>query len=171
MALETLLTGAKLLSKPLDDLYTLAKEKARPRVVRWHQAKHLNTLYKKIDSVQKVKTIWQIDREVKLMAFFYPSRVIVDGNAKTVTRVDELPASGNSIIQGIVGQGKSIFLRYLCIRTLKEGKKIPVFFELRRVEKGQTLRDHVYAVLESLGFEVRRIIRSLRIVRNVRIPT
>ncbi len=154
MAGESLLAAAKLLSKPLEDLYSLGKEKAGSRLLRWRQAKHINSLYKKIDAVQKIKTIWQIDKEVKLMTFYYPLKVQINNKATPITDIRELGPSGNCVIQGIVGQGKSIFLRYLCIRELALGKRIPIFFELRRIERTQTLRSHIDGVLKTYGFEI-----------------
>jgi predicted NACHT family NTPase len=50
-----------------------------------------------------------------------------------------------------VGQGKSIFLRYLAARELTLGEWVPVFMELRRLTGTRSVADQVVEELKSLG--------------------
>jgi len=88
------------------------------------------------------------------MTFYYPSRIQIDNTPTVIADIHDFAPSGNCVIQGTVGQGKSIFLRYLCIRELRQGKRIPIFLELRRIEKGQSFRSYLYAVLTAYNFDV-----------------
>lgn len=154
MPIESLMAGAKILQKPLNDLYDLGKDVAKTHLSRWRSTKTINQLYKKISVVQKVKTIWQVDKEVKLLSFYYPSKLIIDGKSKAILSVRDLPPANHIVLQGTVGQGKSIFLRFLCIRELSQGSRIPVFLELRRLEQGRSLRSFIYDGLRNLGFNI-----------------
>lgn len=104
---ESLLAGASALRKPISDIYEIGKDKFKNELAKWKFNKHTNSLYRKISSVQKVKTIWQVDKEVNLKQFYYPSRVINDKKLIAVNTINKLPHDGSIILQGIVGQGKS----------------------------------------------------------------
>lgn len=151
---EALVAGARLLARPLDDLYQLGKQSATLKLTKLRNTRSINLLYKKIDAVQKVKTIWQIDKEVKLMRFYYPSKVVINNVPKIVTSIGELSQEGNCVIQGTVGQGKSIFLRYLCVQELSSAKRVPIFFELRRIERGQSFKQYLYGVFKAFDIEI-----------------
>lgn len=68
----------------------------------------------------------------------------------------DFPQIGGIVIQGTVGQGKSIFLRYLCIQELQNQSsgRIPVLVELRKLDSENGLKTAVFSALENLGFEV-----------------
>lgn len=144
---------AKVLDKQLDDLYGLAKGRLQTALRKWKTTKNINLLYTKISTVQKVKTIWQIDKEVNLKTFYYPSRLFVENKEIKANLVSKIPDEGNIVIQGTVGQGKSILMRYLCSQELRQGRAIPIFFELRKIQSGETLKFHILQLLDELGFE------------------
>lgn len=149
-----LMEVAKLLKKPLDDLYETGKSSMKTRLKRWQAANNINSLYKKISNIQKVKTIWQVEKEVNIKTFYYPSKIIVDNKRIEINKAEKVPLDTNVVIQGTVGQGKSIFLRYLCSQELRIGNKIPVFIELRKIDDQTSLKDLVYTTLNSWGFDV-----------------
>lgn len=132
-----------MLRKPLADLYTGAKNGVRRRFRATQTEARIRSIYKAITSVQKVKTLWKIDREVKLSTFYYPSKVLIGDKKKAVDQISEIEKSANFVIQGTVGQGKSIFLRYLCIRELSQSKRVPIFLELRRIDPKKSLRHFI----------------------------
>ncbi|MGC4089520.1 MAG: NACHT domain-containing protein [Polyangiaceae bacterium] len=68
-------------------------------------------------------------------------------------RLRDFGVEGNLIVRGIVGQGKSTFLRYLAARELAAGERIPVFVELRRLTGSQTVADAVVEEMKNLGLE------------------
>jgi hypothetical protein len=155
MAAEAVLWGmARILKKPLDDVYELGKEKFQSQLGKWKIDKNIAGLHKKISSIQNVKTIWQVEKEVNLKKFYYPSKLIIDNNPQIISQIKKIPNETNVVIQGTVGQGKSIFLRYLCSQELRSGLKIPIFFELRKIQKDKSLKQHLSIVLDSWGFEI-----------------
>jgi hypothetical protein len=79
---------------------------------------------------EQVKTIWQREKKVKLSKFYYPAKVSFDtGITKTASTLKDIPQTGGVVIQGTVGQGRSVLLRYLCIQELSShaSGRIPVF--------------------------------------------
>jgi len=152
--LITLTKATMILKKPLDDLYELGKSEFKNKLDKWKIDRNIAGLHKKIESVQKVKTIWQIDKEVNLKSFYYPSKLIIDKESKIISNINQIPNETNAVIEGTVGQGKSIFLRYLCSQELRVGSKIPIFFELRKIQKEKKLKQHLIEILDSWGFEV-----------------
>ena len=154
---EKILTAAELLKEPLGDLYEQAKNQVKAKLAPMRTAKAINGLYRKLNNVQKVKTIWQVDREVNLRKFYYPSQLLVGAECLKVSRVNEIPYDGNIVITGTQGQGKSIFLRYLCGQELLGGKRIPIFLELRKLRRNEPLAFHIKNCLENLGFDTSEI--------------
>lgn len=102
--------------------------------------KSLESLSKKITDVIKVKTIYQGAKSINLNEFYVPTRVNdVETGIEHILNID-----GSSIVlEGTVGQGKSIFMRYLTYQEARQGNRVPIFFELRRLEDNQSLEDAI----------------------------
>lgn len=102
--------------------------------------KSLESLSKKITDVIKVKTIYQGAKSINLNEFYVPTRVNdVETGIEHILNID-----GSSIVlEGKVGQGKSIFMRYLTYQEARQGNRVPIFFELRRLEDSQSLEDAI----------------------------
>jgi hypothetical protein len=143
--------GAKIaltvLRKPLQDLYTASKDQIKRKLKNMLAEGHLKEIHKAIANVQKVKTMWRIDKEVKLLTFYYPSKVIIAKTAKAITGIGEISETERFVIQGTVGQGKSTFLRYLCIRELSAGRRIPIFLELRRYDPKLSFKEFLISAV------------------------
>ncbi len=144
---------AKAISKPFNDLYELGKDRFKSQLLKTKTTSNINKAHKSISSTHKVKTIWQIDKEVSLKSFYYPSKLIIDDQRSPISSIRKIPNETNVVIQGIVGQGKSIFLRYLSYQELRGGNRIPIFFELRRIEGNETLNCNLKKILLSLDFD------------------
>lgn len=102
--------------------------------------KSLESLSKRITDVIKVKTIYQGAKSINLNEFYVPTRV-----NDVETRIEHiLNIDGSSIVlEGTVGQGKSIFMRYLTYQEARQGNRVPIFFELRRLEDNQSLEEAI----------------------------
>ncbi|MGO9805032.1 MAG: NACHT domain-containing protein [Steroidobacteraceae bacterium] len=150
MLTEAAISGAL---KPLvEDLYSAARDELKRKIGAFRADAKLRNIAKAISSVQKVKPLWQIDREIKLMTFYYPSRLVVDGTPKEINSIEELSPNRNLIVQGTVGQGKSIFLRFLCIKELAACKRVPIFVEFRRYTADKPFRAFLETALAQYGF-------------------
>lgn len=147
--------GTKLIETIVSEC-TKAVGNTLPAAKDWNAAKHhINTLYSKISSLRNVKTLWHIDQEIDLMEFYHPTKVhISDTNTDTkeVGLVSDLPEDGNVVIQGIVGLGKSTFLRYLGCRELQGGRVVPIFIELRNRTGKTSINDLLLERIERWGF-------------------
>jgi predicted NACHT family NTPase len=125
---------------------------AKSTFKNWQTDQAVLEAYARSKQVRRVKTIWDVEKERDLVKFYYPSKVRSPGEkSKVVNKIDDFDFDGNLIIRGIVGQGKSIFLRYLAAREFELGERIPVFIELRRIEPNKTVVDAVIDELKNLG--------------------
>src|SRR6185369_13180783 len=121
---------------------------------RWQTKKVQDKLLERSRNLRKVKTIWQVEKEIDLVKFYYPSRVKSSTEPpKVVHRLQDFSFDGNLVVRGTVGQGKSTFLRYLAARELELGRRIPIFVELRRLARTQTVTDGVIEEMKNLGLE------------------
>lgn len=122
-----------LLRKPIDAVGEAATDKTKEIIARIRATQAVKTIYQKLNATQKVKSIWNVDRAIAISSFYFPAKVKTkSGFTQQLTSLDELP-SNQVILSGIVGQGKSILLRYLLGREMRSGKRLPLFVELRRV--------------------------------------
>ncbi|MFZ5896744.1 MAG: NACHT domain-containing protein [Myxococcota bacterium] len=127
---------------------------AKSAIKRWQTDRTLQAVCERSKRIRKVKTIWQFEKEVDLVKFYYPSKVKSSSEpAKEVHRLQDFSYEGNLVVRGIVGQGKSTFLRYLAARELERGERIPVFVELRRLALNESVLDAVIDEMKNLGLE------------------
>lgn len=134
-----------LLRKPIDELYNTVDKELKQKVAAIRTAAKVKQLHKKLYESQRVKTIWHTDRPLSLTSFFYPVQIIKnDPESTSPIRLKNLEPFKNNhnIVFGTVGQGKSILLRYLLGSEIRSGTRIPIFIELRNVEK-KPLWDHL----------------------------
>lgn len=134
------MTSATLLAlrKPLQDLYDSAKDAVKSKLKTVTVDSKIKDIHKAIRDVQMVRTIWRIGEDVKLSSFYYPSKLQVSEEAKVINSLDDISGRKQIVIRGTVGQGKSIFLRHLCIRELAAAQRIPIFVELLRYDKSES---------------------------------
>lgn len=159
MALATLASAAaakKLFEKFLDDLYSIGKSEIGNQFARWKALKQIDTLYKKLKSVRMVKTLWQAEKAIDLAVFYYPSKVILGKKPRVVNHLGDFDHDGSILIQGTVGQGKSIFLRYITACEIAKAEVLPLFIELRTMLKGEKLTERILRDLKALGLEMNK---------------
>ncbi|MGR5550777.1 NACHT domain-containing protein [Vibrio sp. DNB22_12_1] len=140
------------LNELLKDVYRIAKGPLQQAMLSCltEEAQKKRDSY--IEHVEYVKTIWQIDKAVSVTSFYYPTALIINKKPTRINNVNELFLESKSvIIQGVAGQGKSIFLRYLATETYKSDRSIPIFIQLRHISKDMNLQDLVVEVLSDLG--------------------
>ena len=141
--------GIKILNHIIDDLYDFVKDEVGKKIKKSIIIAKLPSLLHKIDSVRKVKTLWQLDQAVDIESFYCDSHLIFRKKdqkkeiRKRIGGVSDIGTKRNVVIRGIAGQGKSILLRHLCAREFEDGKRIPVFIELRRIQNSETLLEHI----------------------------
>lgn len=143
---------ARLSAPIVNDIYKTAKGALKEAFEHWQEAAFPKRIAKKIGSISLVKTLWKPDDDVSLFKFYYPPlvRTLDTTKGKHVNRILDID-SGNIIIEGIVGQGKSIFLRWLAVQEARNeiNTRIPVFIEFRTLHKNYSLLDAIFQTLES----------------------
>lgn len=140
--------------KSITDIYTFAKEKSETSVRKWRAEKGINDLYQHVESIRKVKTIWQIDKAVDLREFYVAPNIKFGNKRIRVSSISNFPEGDAILIEGIAGQGKSTLLRYLCSSEMIDGDKLPIFVELRRIKNGESIFDYIIRYLDILGISM-----------------
>ncbi len=141
------------LLKPLvQDLYDGAKGKAKEGMKKWSTDQGIKRAATALTRIDKVKTVWTPENEVSLRKFYYPSKVAINGKPKTVGNINDLP-EGNLVIEGIVGQGKSIFMRHLALTLINSSPiySIPLLIELRTLSQKRNLQCAILSALSALS--------------------
>jgi len=105
----------------------------------------------KITHLQNVKTIWQYDKSVSIFEFYYPTKFFINQEHVQVEVYQDFRSNKPIVIEGNVGQGKSIFLRYIALNEFTLNSKIPLFIECRSL-KASIVMDSIYNLLMSYGF-------------------
>lgn len=148
----TISTLSRLLAPAIKDLYSGARGQVEQALQKLSTASGIKKLATTLSKIDKVKTIWSPEDEVSLNKFYYPSKIVIDEKSKVINSEHDLP-DGNLVIEGIVGQGKSIFMRYLACSLLPATgiTKIPVLLELRNISTKRTLQDSISHFLKTVG--------------------
>lgn len=131
--------GMKLadeLKEPAKKAFGWLFEKGKNKYDEHKLEKALNNLSDKIVKVIKVKTIYKGDDSIDLHGFYIPTRV--ESITTSINFVNDI-GEQSMVLEGTVGQGKSIFMRYLTSQEAKQAQRIPLFYELRRLDDNDTL--------------------------------
>jgi len=150
----------KAFENVIDDLYNFLKSRVGYTIKVRNAKRKIPTLLSRMQTVRLVKTLWQVDTAVDVESFYCDSHVItprVKAKKERRLKIDNLSDFGkvsNIVVRGIAGQGKSIFLRHLCVREFENGKRIPVFIELRRIQENETIFEHITRYLDILDLQI-----------------
>ncbi|WP_122588069.1 NACHT domain-containing protein [Pseudomonas viridiflava] len=138
----------------ITDLYNGAKGKVQTGLYKWSTDAGIDNIASTLIELNQVKTIWSGEDEKPLEDLYYPSKIEHQKKVKRISSIDELP-SGNLVIEGIVGQGKSMFLRHIAASMIKtkNPKQIPIFLELRTITLKRSLLDSMSQFFESIGIK------------------
>jgi NACHT domain len=153
MADPVLLGFVKVVNKPLNDLYEYLKHE-----VKFHlEKKKLNEIDErlslKIENIKKVKTIYKGDEAIDLNSFFFPPQIIIDHKLIKADCVADI-SDKNIVIEGVAGQGKSILLRYLTYKEYELMERIPIFIELRKINKDGEILNFIKEVIGDWVFSI-----------------
>lgn len=141
-----------LVKNVIDDVYNHAKDGVFTRINEWRASLKERAVTKAIAQITHVKTLWNIDKAVSIYTFYYPSKVeFIGGVTKEILGLKDFGSTQNFVIQGTGGQGKSIFMRYLCGQELQakySSNRLPLFIELKRVQVGISLDQLINEALD-----------------------
>lgn len=144
----------KALNQSIDNLITLAKNEIKIRFQAWKAKGELERLKNHLSQVGQICTI--ASRQPSTVdEIYYPAKIKHGSGVKTIISAEDLldDKTRIALIQGTAGQGKSVFLRYLCLRDLDYAGKIPIFVELRKIDRQINLLILIKSQIKSLGLE------------------
>lgn len=143
-----------LLKPIISDLYSGAKDQAKKGLSKWATEAGIKNIALTLLELDKAKTIWYGEDEIPLSDFYYPSRIEDRNKRIQINTIHDLP-QGNLVIEGIVGQGKSIFMRHLAASTvaMRPPSIIPIFVELRTISSKRSLIDSIALFLNSISIK------------------
>lgn len=146
---------ARLLEPLIKDLYQGAKKLGVNGLAKWEIKKSTDKIGKRIKAIEVVRTLWKQDGPISLLDFFHQPKLIINEKPTIISRVTELP-SNFIVIEGIIGQGKSIFMRSLASEEIRSNnaKRLPIFIELKNLNAKMDLRLAIHKQLESYDIEV-----------------
>jgi hypothetical protein len=142
-----------LLGRLTADLVKSASEAVAKEIEIFNTPSKIRSISRKLASLELVKTINSPDKPSKISSF-YISPLFEDTESKIfeAKTIDEFGNGEHPLIEGIAGQGKSIFMRQLCIEELKLGRRLPILIELRKITNSKGLRDFAIEYLRAVGF-------------------
>lgn len=150
---NTAITALETLRATLGIIADKAKPKIREQILKWKTTQQAEKLQANIRQIGKITTI--ASREASTIDdIYYPSRVkLGKSSSRLVAFASELLVNNSrvTLIVGTAGQGKSVFLRYLCLRDLDLQGNLPLFLELRKIDGTKTLKTLLHEHLASLG--------------------
>ncbi|KAF7765643.1 hypothetical protein PUND_a1352 [Pseudoalteromonas undina] len=114
----------------------------------------IEKLHQNLKKEQDVYTLLSPEQPKKVQSFFYPPTVKGRGQ-DDVSLENLMKKNGKNgvLIQGKLGQGKSMLLRYLQFLELNNGFAIPLFLELRKIKSTTPLLTAAKSKLKSLGLD------------------
>lgn len=146
MPAELSIIGIKAIAPSiLKEASTFIKKKYDNYKVLNNLSESNTELVSTISKFMYVKTLLKgADNPVNIFDFFQSPQLEFEDKKIYIKHIDEIYdalniPNNNLIFRGTVGQGKSIFLRFLAIQDFVCNKRIPVFIELKNISKSKGL--------------------------------
>jgi len=120
---------------------------------QWRESKRVKSAIEHLRRFEYVLTVHRKDEPDCIRDFYYPCKIHQKGHpAKgfSVNSYDDFSTSNSVILEGTVGQGKSILLRYLHNNELNSAKTIPLFVELKDVKEYTSITDYLINYIEKI---------------------
>lgn len=136
----------------VDDLVKSASDKIKEKLSEAFSLRKLESLKLNIGRVGKIKTILDPDSIVDLDKIFFEKAITFanGGGAKNVSFF----SSKHTLIEGGPGQGKSMYLRWLCINEGNGSTHIPIFIEFRNLRYNKTLKEELFEAIRDFGVDI-----------------
>lgn len=135
-------------SQTVKDVTELAKSKIKGYQALKKLTDNNDDLMASLEKLMWVKTLFSgAEKPVNLFDFFQkPKLGYLEENIFTIDNLSDIGSltditNKNLIFRGTVGQGKSIFMRYLAIKDIVTTQRIPIFIELKNVSKNKSVID------------------------------
>ncbi|TDR12440.1 NACHT domain-containing protein [Marinomonas communis] len=135
----------------VDELVKAAKGKIKEKVSEAFAIQKLEFFKNNVSRIGQVKTILNPDSIVDLNEIFFEEAVLFNGE-----KIDSFGQLGGKhiLVEGGPGQGKSLYLRKLCIREGSGSAFIPIFIEFRNLKYEKKLKDELMDAICDLGVKL-----------------
>lgn len=136
----------------VDDLVKAATDKIKDKVSEAFSIHKLESLKENIDRVGRVKTILDPDSITELNKIFF-EKAITFTNGERIQNVSFFP-SKHILVEGGPGQGKSMYLRWLCLNEGQGNNHIPIFIEFRNLRYKKPLKEELFEAIRDFGVDL-----------------
>ncbi|WP_274884350.1 NACHT domain-containing protein [Vibrio harveyi] len=153
MEIETIASGGISAGKGTltGDIYKFTKSLVRKKIVTSQFVAQLQLLMQNSSQVKNVKTFWHLHEEINLHEFYYPTKVRFGSQRFEINSLNDIKYKGSILFSGIAGQGKSMFMRYLCSNSADDANVLPLFIEARKTVCSISLEKSIFEAFLSLG--------------------
>ena len=143
----------KLIGDMLSKIGSTLPKKYASKLKAIQNKKAIYELYEHGADLRMVKTIWQVSRPVDMISFYVIPKLVAGSHTFTPKSLSDIleVRRPRILIEGKVGHGKSLLMRYLASTELYRGEKIPLFIELRNITYKKGLHVLIEESLKSLG--------------------
>lgn len=136
----------------VDELIKAASGQLKKKISETFSVQKLEILKENIGRVGKVKTILDPDSIVDLEKIFFKQAIVFQDD-EIVKNVSFFP-SKQVLIEGGPGQGKSLYLRWLCLNEGSGNAHIPIFIEFRNLGYKKPLKEELFQAIRDFGVDL-----------------
>jgi hypothetical protein len=127
--------------------HSCMRGKSQAELNKWLTGDKIRFAVETLRKVELVSTVYKKEELQKTSDFYYPSQVYCkkagsEGSFIADNYLD-FKSSNGIIIEGTVGQGKSIFLRHLHNHELSGGCSVPIFIELKDIDDSNSIIEYL----------------------------
>ncbi len=135
----------------VDDLLKSAKGKVQEKISEAFAIGKLESFKSNVGRIGQVKTILNPDSIVDLDNIFFDEAVLFE-----CEKIETFSQFGTKhvLVEGGPGQGKSLYLRKLCIKEGGGSSFIPIFIEFRNLSYEKKLKEELMGAIEDLGVKL-----------------
>ncbi len=136
----------------VNELIKSAKGKVKEKISEAFAINKLQCFKSNVERIGQVKTILNPDSIVSLSDIFFDTAVLFD-NDHYIESFSQFGAK-QVLVEGGPGQGKSLYLRRLCIKEGFSSSFIPIFIEFRNLKYKKNLKEELIEAIDDLGVKL-----------------
>ncbi|ABM04123.1 putative signal transduction protein with Nacht domain [Psychromonas ingrahamii 37] len=135
----------------VDDLVKSATGKVKEKISEAFAINKLQYFKDNVARIGQVKTILHPDSIVHLTDIFFDQAVLFNDEY-----IESFSQFGDKqvLVEGGPGQGKSLYLRKLCLKEGTGNSYIPIFIEFRNLRYKNKLKEEIMDAIEDLGVKL-----------------
>jgi hypothetical protein len=136
----------------VNELLRAATDKIKSKFTEAFAIHKIESLKENIARVGAVKTILNPDSIAKLDSIYF-EKAITFNKGEKIDSASYFPCK-QVLIEGGPGQGKSLYLRWLCLIEGKSSSYIPIFIEFRNLKFKKNLKNELFEAIRDFGVDL-----------------